>query len=166
MRWSYKTVHFELKKEGLLGSTFIDEYEMEETLNDFGKSGWELVSMLDVRDGVIAVFKQPIGQSLVSSNVEVEDERVVIPDPEDMVSSSEAQTAQDDQPVVYEEYVDPSEHDVFTDATEVAEVEKVDEFEIVEDVEGVEEVEEVDSANEVDEESERFDSGVGAIRIE
>ncbi len=60
MRWSYKTVHFELKKDGLLGGAFLDDTEIEETLNEFGRGGWELVSMFETRDGVIAVFKQPL----------------------------------------------------------------------------------------------------------
>ncbi len=60
MRWCYKTVHFELKKDGLLGSAFLDDDEMEETLNEFGNAGWELLSMVDTRDGVLAVFKQPM----------------------------------------------------------------------------------------------------------
>lgn len=60
MRWSYKTVHFELKKEGLLGSTFLDESEIEQSLNEYGRSGWELMSMLETRDGLIAIFKQPL----------------------------------------------------------------------------------------------------------
>lgn len=60
MRWSYKTVHYELQKEGLLGSTFLDESEVEKSLNDYGKAGWELVSILETLDGLIAVFKQPL----------------------------------------------------------------------------------------------------------
>jgi hypothetical protein len=60
MRWSYKTVHFELKQEGLLGSRLLAEYEVEYSLNEFGKAGWELVSMLETMDGLIAVFKQPL----------------------------------------------------------------------------------------------------------
>lgn len=59
MRWSYKTVHFELKKEGILGSAFLDEPEIELSLNQYGKAGWELVSMLETMDGLIAIFKQP-----------------------------------------------------------------------------------------------------------
>lgn len=61
MRWSYKTHFFELKKDGLLGGSFLDESEIEEVLNSYGRHGWELVSMLDTRDGVSAVFKQPVG---------------------------------------------------------------------------------------------------------
>jgi hypothetical protein len=60
MRWSYKTVHYELKKEGLLGSAFLDESEVEISLNEYGKAGWELLSMLETSDGIIAVFKQPL----------------------------------------------------------------------------------------------------------
>jgi hypothetical protein len=60
MKWSYKTVHFELKKEGLLGSGFLDESEIEQELNEFGLAGWELVSVLEVQDGIIVFFKQPI----------------------------------------------------------------------------------------------------------
>jgi hypothetical protein len=60
MRWSYKTVHYDLKKEGLLGGTFIDESEIELSLNEFGKAGWELVSILETQEGLLAVFKQLI----------------------------------------------------------------------------------------------------------
>ena len=60
MRWSYKTVHYEMKKEGILGSAFLDEPEIELSLNQYGKAGWELVSLLETMDGLIAVFKQPL----------------------------------------------------------------------------------------------------------
>lgn len=66
MRWSYKTVRFGLKKEGLLGSAFLDESEIEYALNEFGKSGWELVSFVEVQDGLVGVLKQPFGQGMVS----------------------------------------------------------------------------------------------------
>lgn len=59
MRWSYKTVHYDLVKEGLLGNSFLDEAEVEKSLNEFGKAGWELVSIMETQDGVIAIFKQP-----------------------------------------------------------------------------------------------------------
>ena len=62
MRWAYKTIHYGLKKDGLLGGSFLDENEMEESLNEYGESGWELVSLLEVRDGVIAVFKTSIDE--------------------------------------------------------------------------------------------------------
>ena len=75
MRWGYKTVHFSLKKEGLLGSAFLDEAEIEVSLNEFGKAGWELISLMEVNDGLIGVFKQPFSEGI--SPMEEEDERVV-----------------------------------------------------------------------------------------
>lgn len=66
MKWSYKTVHFELKREGLLGSSFLDETEVEQQLNDYGRSGWELTSVIEVQDGIIAFFKQPLDLGLSS----------------------------------------------------------------------------------------------------
>lgn len=74
MRWSYKTVLYELKKEGLLGSAFLDESEIEQSLNEFGVSGWELISMLETRDGIIAVFKQPLGRAIPQSSAEEQEE--------------------------------------------------------------------------------------------
>ncbi len=62
MRWGYKTVHFQLKKEGLLGNAFLDEAEVEESLNEFGQAGWELVSMLEADDGLIAIFKKSLDE--------------------------------------------------------------------------------------------------------
>jgi len=72
MRWSYKTAHFSLKKEGLLGSAFLDEEEIEISLNEFGKVGWELVSFMEVSDGVVAVFKQPMGLAVTTAPLAVE----------------------------------------------------------------------------------------------
>ena len=73
MRWSYKSVLYELKKEGLLGSAFLDESEIEQSLNEFGTAGWELVSMLETRDGIMAVFKQPLAR-VATQSVEEEEE--------------------------------------------------------------------------------------------
>jgi hypothetical protein len=60
MRWSYKIVHYDYKKEGLLGGTFLDETEIEQSMNEFGHAGWELISLLEVQDGLMATFKQPL----------------------------------------------------------------------------------------------------------
>ncbi|MFH2122682.1 MAG: DUF4177 domain-containing protein [Pseudomonadota bacterium] len=60
MRWGYKTIQYGLKKEGLLGSSFLDEMEVEQSLNEFGQAGWELVSLFGMQDGLMAVFKQPL----------------------------------------------------------------------------------------------------------
>jgi hypothetical protein len=81
MKWSYKTVHFELKKEGLLGGAFLDEAEIEEQLNDYGRSGWELISVIEVQDGIIAFFKQTISFGLPAhSSVRDDPEPSDIPD--------------------------------------------------------------------------------------
>ncbi len=66
MRWSYKTIHYELRKEGLLGSSFLDEAEVEESLNEYGHAGWELVSVIEMKDGLIAFLKQPLDQPVQS----------------------------------------------------------------------------------------------------
>jgi len=64
MRWSYKTVQYGLKKEGLLGSSFLDEAEVEQSLNEFGQAGWELVTLFGMHDGLMAVFKQPLERKI------------------------------------------------------------------------------------------------------
>jgi hypothetical protein len=83
VRWSYKNIHFGLKKDGLLGSAFLDDAEIEETLNEYGQSGWELVSMFETRDGVLAVFKQPMEappiRQAASYGRREEQEKVVAP---------------------------------------------------------------------------------------
>jgi hypothetical protein len=64
MRWVYKIVQYDFKKEGLLGGTFLDEAEIEQSMNEFGKAGWELVSLLEVQDGLTATFKQSLEEPL------------------------------------------------------------------------------------------------------
>ncbi len=71
MRWSYKTEHFGLKKEGLLGGAFLDEAEIEVTLNEFGRAGWELVSLLEVNDGLMGVFKQPFAAGMAEPTPQI-----------------------------------------------------------------------------------------------
>ena len=62
MRWSYKTVHYMMKKEGLLGSAFLDEDEIETSLNEYGRVGWELVSVVETLEGLTAILKQPLSR--------------------------------------------------------------------------------------------------------
>lgn len=95
MKWSYKTVHFELKKEGLLGSGFLDESEIEQELNEFGLAGWELVSVMEVQDGIIAFFKQPLyreGSVLARQMTDPENER------EDDVENEQQEVAAAEDP--------------------------------------------------------------------
>ena len=78
MRWSYKTVRFDMKKEGILGSAFLDESEIEMTLNEFGSSGWEVVSLMEVQDGIIAVFKQPFAKGAIPVEEYPDEEEQVV----------------------------------------------------------------------------------------
>ena len=96
MRWSYKTAHFSLKKEGLLGSAFLDEEEIEISLNEFGKVGWELVSFMEVSDGVVAVFKQPVTKAVVSVSLPVEESKEESIDEVPVIIAK--QTVEDHQP--------------------------------------------------------------------
>jgi len=59
IRWRYKTIHVDLKKDGILGSPFLDEEELERSLCHYGQDGWELVTVLEVQDGLVALCKQP-----------------------------------------------------------------------------------------------------------
>ena len=59
MRWQYRTIIFEFQKDGLLGDRFIDDEEMEKTLNEQGGAGWELISATMVQDGLLTLFKRP-----------------------------------------------------------------------------------------------------------
>lgn len=57
--WRYITIVFEFKKNGFLGDRFIDEEEVEKTLNEQGRVGWELVSATMVHEGLLTLLKQP-----------------------------------------------------------------------------------------------------------
>ncbi len=71
MIWQYRTIVFEFAKDGLLGDRYIDDEEMEATLNEQGKSGWELVDVVMVQEGVLAVLKRPrAGQTKTQSTVD------------------------------------------------------------------------------------------------
>ncbi len=70
MRWQYRTVIFEFHKDGLLGDRFIDDEEMEKTLNEQGRAGWELISATMVQDGLLTLFKRPDRYSPLDSEVE------------------------------------------------------------------------------------------------
>lgn len=142
MRWSYKTVHFGLKKESLLGSAFIDESEIEITLNEYGRGGWELVSMLEMRDGVIAVFKQPLDMQCSRSGLQLEEEAgqaVVI----SAISSEQAPPA----------YEPEQAEDLYEEKDEIHP-----------DIKNYPEDREEVSGEQ--EEAEEPDSGIGSIRIE
>jgi hypothetical protein len=62
MQWEYKTVT--MRARGFLGGK-VDQAELDQTLNEAGREGWELVSVFDTSQGsgqtrdVVAVFKRP-----------------------------------------------------------------------------------------------------------
>lgn len=90
MRWCYKTVHYELKKEGLLGSSFLDEAEVEQSLNEYGLAGWELVSVMETQDGIITIFKQPLDVKPAVSEKPLKFHRPVdVEDPEDLITEED-----------------------------------------------------------------------------
>ncbi len=78
MRWCYKTVHFDLKKEGFLGSAFLDEAEVEQSMNEYGQAGWELVSIVETQDGLIAFFKQPLEPANITRAIHAVEEYEVL----------------------------------------------------------------------------------------
>ena len=62
MLWQYRTMLFEFTKDGLLGDKYVDDEEMEKTLNQMGGQGWELVSVTLLQDGVLTFLKKPVIQ--------------------------------------------------------------------------------------------------------
>ncbi|GBE11741.1 hypothetical protein BMS3Bbin14_01552 [bacterium BMS3Bbin14] len=58
MHWQYRTILFEFQKDSLLGDKYIDDEELETTLNEQGQSGWELVAVTPVREGILSFFKR------------------------------------------------------------------------------------------------------------
>lgn len=141
MRWSYKTVHFGLKKDGLLGGAFLDDTEIEATLNEYGQSGWELVSMFETRDGVIAVFKQPLDMKYTRESIAqpVEQKRQAVIAPKIVPAQSKPK---------YEREPEPEE----------------EELEVEEKYPVMNRYLKAKARRDADEEPE--DSGIGSIRIE
>jgi hypothetical protein len=123
MRWSYKTVHYDMKKEGILGSAFLDEPEIELSLNQYGKAGWELVSLLETMDGLIAVFKQPFDLDTRSFSSSSDFPARMNRSPKELEKKPNAPVADFKR-----------KNDRETSAEEVAEAIMLDEFEIEEDI--------------------------------
>lgn len=59
MLWQYRTMLFEFTKDGLLGDKYVDDEDMEKTLNQLGGQSWELVNVALLQDGVLAFLKRP-----------------------------------------------------------------------------------------------------------
>jgi hypothetical protein len=59
MQWRYRTILFEFAKDGLLGDKYIDDEEVEKTLNELGGRSWELVNVSLLQEGLLAILKRP-----------------------------------------------------------------------------------------------------------
>lgn len=77
MLWQYRTELFEFTKDGLLGDKYVDDEEMEKTLNQLGSQEWELVTVTMLQDGVLAFLKR--GAQGKRSEVETPPSRTVEP---------------------------------------------------------------------------------------
>ena len=60
MVWRYRTILFEFAKDGLLGDKYIDEEEMEKSLNELGRRSWELVNVSLIQEGLLAIMKRSV----------------------------------------------------------------------------------------------------------
>jgi hypothetical protein len=64
MLWQYRTILFEFTKDGLLGDKYVDDEDMEKTLNEFGAQGWELVNVSLLQDGLLVFLKRPVDEDM------------------------------------------------------------------------------------------------------
>lgn len=67
MVWQYRTILFEFTKDGLLGDRYVDDEEMEKTLNQMGQDSWELVDVSLLQDGLLAFLKRPVGNEALAT---------------------------------------------------------------------------------------------------
>ena len=89
MLWKYRTILFELTKDGLLGDRYVDDEEMEKTLNEMGTLGWELVNVTLLQDGLLAILKRPVGADTVAVGPAVRAAAVAEPVDEAMAEPDE-----------------------------------------------------------------------------
>ena len=64
MAWQYRTILFEFTKDGLLGDKYVDDEEVEKTLNEMGAQGWELVNVVLLQDGLLAFLKVAVANEV------------------------------------------------------------------------------------------------------
>ncbi len=76
MLWQYRTNLFEFTKDGLLGDKYVDDEEMEKTLNELGRQEWEMVSVSLLQDGLLVFLKRPAPED---AEFDVEQSRVAEP---------------------------------------------------------------------------------------
>ncbi|HFQ89738.1 MAG TPA: DUF4177 domain-containing protein [Desulfobulbus sp.] len=70
MRWQYRTILFEFQKDGLLGDRYLDDEEIDKTLNRQGRNGWELVNVALLQEGLLAFLKRPAGEGVATAAAE------------------------------------------------------------------------------------------------
>jgi hypothetical protein len=101
MLWQYRTNLFEFTKDGLLGDKYVDDEEMEKTLNELGRQEWEMVSVSLLQDGLLVFLKRPAQED---AEFAVEQSRVAetipppVTEPRPAVFSRESITASQIQP--------------------------------------------------------------------
>ena len=89
MLWQYRTVLFEFTKDGILGDRYVDDEEMEKTLNQLGRQSWELVNVSLLQDGLLAILKRPVGADTVAVGPAVRAAAVAEPVDEAMAEPDE-----------------------------------------------------------------------------
>ncbi|MGL1930140.1 MAG: DUF4177 domain-containing protein [Desulfotalea sp.] len=78
MKWEYKNIFYPLKKEGLLGDQILDEVELEQTFNEYGFLGWELISVMNMQNGVVAIFKRVIKEIEVLPEIREQSDKTAV----------------------------------------------------------------------------------------
>lgn len=179
MKWSYKTVHFEVKKEGLLGGSFLDETEIEEQLNQFGQSGWELISVIEVQNGIICFFRQALTSISMAYADRLDDAGHGENQYEDRVNDDVLESYQKEEFIEPETLEKTDQSGILDDHPPEPEPEpEIDDYEVCDDYDlgnnvesGSYEDDTYDTVDDVREEvdgtnDEPEDNGIGAIRIE
>jgi len=92
MLWQYRTNLFEFTKDGLLGDKYVDDEEMEKTLNELGGQEWELVSVSLLQDGLLVFLKRPM---LEGAEAAIEQPRIIEPVALPVVESRPADFSRD-----------------------------------------------------------------------
>ena len=100
MLWKYRTIVFELTKDGRLGDRYVDDEEMEKTLNEMGALGWELVNVTLLQDGLLAILKRPVGADTVAVGPAVRAAAVAEPVDEAMVEPDEEVEEVEEAPIM------------------------------------------------------------------
>ena len=82
MLWKYRTILFEFTKDGLLGDRYVDDEEMERSLNELGALGWELVNVTLLQDGLLAILTHAAAADTVTAGPKVRPVAAAAPGPE------------------------------------------------------------------------------------